>query len=159
MINRLLLGPILVVAIALPASAHEYLTSVSSEVYQAKGTPKEIATRAATCISQHLAPGAVSADVFINKDIDGGIIVARSSIEYGGLVRSTIRSVFTLEAREDRFRIEQTNLERFSDQFDVGWHPIGKWAGSQWKGAEAAFVASAASVAQCIAANPVRADW
>ena len=58
-----------------------------------------------------------------------------------------------------RFRIEQTNLERFNDQFNVGWGPIGKWSGSQWQGAEKAFNASAILVAQCVMNGPKRAVW
>jgi len=142
-----------------PSVAAEYMTSVTSEVYQVNGTPREITTRATTCMSQHLAPGTVDAQLIMSSDLDGGIIVARSALEYGSLPRWKIRSRFTFEARDGRFRIEQTNLERFNDQFNVGWAPIGKWTGSQWKKAEQAFVASASVVAQCVVSGPKRADW
>lgn len=153
----------LIVPVALtftaPAEAAEYMTSVTSEVYQVNGTPREIATRAMTCMSQHLAPGTVDAQLFISSDLDGGIIVARSALEYGSLPRWKIRSSFTFEARDGRFRIEQTNLERFNDQFNVGWGPIGKWTGSQWKKAEEAYLASAKVVALCVISGPKRDDW
>lgn len=138
---------LIVAVIGGPALAADYLTSVTSEVYQTTGTVREIATRASTCISQHLAPGTVDAQLIISSDLDGGTIVARNATEQRGLFGSPLRSRFTFEAREGRFRIEQTALERFNQG---RWGPIGKWAGSQWQGAESAFRASADAVAQCV---------
>lgn len=143
---------------ATAALAAEYLTTVTSEVYQTTGTPKEIATRASTCISQHLAPGTTDSQLIISSDLDGGVLVARSTLEYGSLPRWRIRSNFTFEARDGRFRIEQTNLERFNDMAG-GWGPIGKWTGSQWKKAEETFIASATTVARCVIAGPKKDDW
>jgi hypothetical protein len=40
-----------------------------------------------------------------------------------------------------------------------GWGPIGKWFGSPWKKAEAAFTASADAVAQCVIAGPKKDVW
>jgi hypothetical protein len=40
-----------------------------------------------------------------------------------------------------------------------GWRPIGKWIGSPWKKAEAAFIASADAVAQCVIAGPKKDVW
>ncbi|MDF7774040.1 hypothetical protein P1X14_02175 [Sphingomonas sp. AOB5] len=139
-----------------PAWAAEYLTSVASEVYQTTGTPREIATRASTCISQHLSPGTVDAQLIISSDLEGGIIVARNAIEQGGSMRWQLRSRFTFEARDGRFRIEQTELERFNQG---RWGPIGKWPGSQWRGAEDAFKTSADAVARCVMTSPRRDDW
>ncbi|KTE13304.1 hypothetical protein ATE77_01100 [Sphingopyxis sp. H005] len=106
-----------------------------------------------------MASGTVGGQLIINADLDGGIIVANSAIEYGSMPRWKIRSRFTFEAREGRFRIQQSSLERFSDQFNVGWNPIGKWTGSQWRKAEEAFVGSAATVAQCVQNKVARDDW
>jgi hypothetical protein len=147
---------LIVVGLSAPAGAAEYLTSVTSEVFQTSGTPREIATRASTCISQHLAPGTVDAQLIISSDLDGGTIVARNAIDQGGLMHWQLRSRFTFEARNGRFRIEQTVLERFNQG---RWGPIGKWTGSQWKGAETAFVASADAVAHCVMTSPKPDDW
>ncbi|MEA3061222.1 MAG: hypothetical protein QOJ94_1003 [Sphingomonadales bacterium] len=148
--------PIILAGLSAPAGAAEYLTSVTSEVYQATGTPKEIATRASTCISQHLSPGTTDSQLIISTDLDSGVIVARNALSYpDGLLQWRVRSTFTFEAREGRFRIEQTHLERFNNR----WDGIGKWTGSGWKKAEAAFKASADAVAQCVIAGPKRADW
>jgi hypothetical protein len=144
------------VGLGAPAAAAEYLTSVTSEVYQTTGTAREIATRASTCISQHLSPGTTDAQLMVSGDLDGGVIVARNALSYSdGLLQWRVRSTLTFEAREGRFRIEQTNLERFND----AWGPIGKWTGSGWKKAEAAFTASARAVAQCVMTPPRRDDW
>ena len=142
------------------ATAAEYLTQVTSEVYQTPGAPREIATKAQTCIAQHLKPGMVNAPQIVSSDLDNGLIVARSALEYpDGLLSWQVRSTFTFEAREGRFRIVQTNLERFQDQFNVGWKGIGKWTGSGWKKAEAAFQLSASVVASCVMNGPKREDW
>lgn len=147
---------------AVPVSAAEYLTTVTSEVYETEGTPKEIATRATTCISQHLAPGSADGTVIISSDLDGGIVVARNALEYGSLPRWKIRSRFTFEARDGRFRIEQTTLERFNANSLTGveaWGPIGKWAGSGWKKVEERFGAAATAVAHCVRAGPTAEEW
>lgn len=142
-----------------PGDAAEYLTSVTSEVYQAQGTKREIALRANTCIAQHLAGGTVDAQLIISSDLDGGIIVARNATTHGSFPVFKIRSRFTFEARDGRFRIEQTGLERFIDLYGGDWGPIGKWPGSQWKKAEAAFVATATAVAHCVMQGPKQEDW
>lgn len=150
------------IGLASRASAADYLIVVTSEVFQTTGTPKEIATRASTCISQNLAPGTTDSQLIISSDLDGGTIVARNALEYGSLARWQIRSRFTLEARDSRFRIEQTNLERFNTNSLTGasaWGPIGKWAGSGWQKAEQMFAASAAKVAQCVQDQPSKAVW
>ena len=145
-------------ALASPVAAAEYLTEVTSQVYQSPGTPKELATRASTCIAQNLRPGTVNAQQIVNSDLDNGIIVAQNALRFGALPEWQIRSRFTFEAREGRFRISQTGLEMFNDMAG-GWGPIGKWWGSPWKKAEATFAASAAAVAQCVMSGPKRDDW
>jgi hypothetical protein len=144
--------------LASPAAAAEYLTEVTSQVYQAPGTPKEIATRAQTCIAQNLRPVTVNAPQIVTSNLDNGIIVAQSALEYGSFPVWKIRSRFTFEARDGRFRISQTGLEQFNEMAG-GWAGIGKWWGSPWKKAEAAFAASADAVARCVIAGPKRDDW
>jgi hypothetical protein len=113
--------------------------------------------RARTCIAQLLTSGTTDADIIISSDPDAGIVVARNALKYGSLPEWEIRSRFTFEAREGRFRITQTNLERFNDMAG-GWGPIGKWTGSQWKRAENAFGIAALAVAQCVQ-QAKRDDW
>lgn len=145
-------------ALASPAAAAEYLTEVTSQVYQTPGTPKELATRAQTCIAQNLRPGTVNAQQIVSSDLDNGIIVAQNALRFGSLPEWQIRSRFTFEAREGRFRISQTGIEMFNDM-GGGWGGIGKWWGSPWKKAEATFAASADAVARCVIVGPKRDDW
>lgn len=161
-------GKVVVAGLALLCSstsviAAEYLSSITSEVFQTSGTSKEIAARANTCISQHLTTGTADDPLIVSSDLDGGIIVARNSLEYGSLPRWKIRSRFTFEAREGRFRIEQSNLERFNMNMFTGvesWGAIGKWSGSRWKEVTARFEQSATAVAQCVISAPgKRDDW
>ncbi|MEL7755453.1 hypothetical protein AAG601_06630 [Citromicrobium bathyomarinum] len=141
--------------VATPVLANEYLTEITSEVYQTEGSPREIAQRANTCISQHLAPGTTDAQLIVSSDLENGVIVARNAVQYpDGLSQWQIRSTFTFEAREGRFRIVQTNLERFNRT----WGPIGKWSGSGWKKAEQAFMGPANEVARCVMAQQTE-DW
>lgn len=152
---------VMAAAASSPASAAEYLTELGSEVFRAEGTPREIVTRASTCISQHLSAGTDS-QLIISSDPDGGVIVARNALEYGSLPRWKIRSTFTFTARDGRFRIDQTNLERFNANSLTGveaWGRIGKWTGSGWKKVEQNFAASATAVAQCVVSGPKRDDW
>lgn len=163
MIGKPLLGVLFFICFNTAARAEEeYLTTVTSEVYQTQGTPREIATRGSTCISQHLAPGTTDSQLIISSDLDNGTVVARSVLEFDndslGLLVAKGRSTFTFEAREGRFRIEQTNLERFFDG-SSGWHPIGKWFGSNWERAQDAFAKSADEVAQCVLSPPDKKDW
>ncbi|HEY0626134.1 MAG TPA: hypothetical protein VGD10_05315 [Allosphingosinicella sp.] len=146
-------------AITTPAVAADYLTEVTSQVYQTPGTPKEIATRAQTCIAQNLRPGTGNAPQIVSSDLDNGIIVAQSALEVGSFPVWKLRSRFTFEAREGRFRITQTGLEWFNDTGTGVWLGIGKWWGSPWKKAEAAYAASADAVAQCVIAGPKKDVW
>lgn len=149
--------------VSAPVKAAEDLTIVTSEVYQIPGTPQEIAKRANICIAQNLTKGSNDDPLIISSDLNAGTIVARNSAEYGALPRWKIRSRFTFEAREGRFRIEQTNLERLYTSVltgDAFWGPIGKSFGSGWKKAEQTFAASAAVVAECVMNRPTeREAW
>ena len=160
MVAKQYLLALIAAASSTPALAREYLTSATSEVFQAQGTPRELASRANICMSQHLAAGLVNAPLVVSSDMDRGVIVAKSALEYpDGLVTWKVRSTFTFEARDGRFRIVQTNLQRFDDTFGMGWTGIGKWTGSGWKKAEAAFQRSATVVANCIAMPTKKEDW
>lgn len=144
---------------AAPTFAADYLTDVTSEVYQAAGTPRELATKANVCISQHLAPGSTDSQLILNSNPEGGVIVARSATQYSdSLIQWRMRSTFTFEARDGRFRITQTNLERFNET-NGSWGGIGKWWGSGWKKAEQALVQSADMVAKCVIAPSEAKPW
>ena len=140
-----------------PAVAKDYLSEVTSQIYQTSGTPREIATRASTCIAQNLGPGTIDAQLIVSSDLDNGVVVANNALRFFAKWNEwKIRSRFTFEAREGRFRITQTGLEMFSPT-------MGKWAsflkGGVGTTAEAAFAASADAVAQCVLADPKQNIW
>jgi hypothetical protein len=140
------------------ATAAEPLDAVTSAVFQTSGSSRDIARRANGCIAAHLAPAKKDAPLIVSSDLEDGTIVARNAVDYGGgLSGGKARSRFTFEARDGRFRIEQTELER-ANQLG-GWSRIGKGAGSDWKKAETALSASADAVALCVVQKPTRADW
>jgi hypothetical protein len=147
-----------VALIAASPAAAEQLESVTSAVFQTSGSSREIARRANGCIAAHLAPPKKDAPLIVSSDLEDGTIVARNAVGYGGGISGgKARSRFTFEARDGRFRIEQTELER-SDQLG-GWSKIGKGWGSDWKKAEEAFSASASTVALCVVQKPTHSDW
>lgn len=139
-------------------AAPDYLTSVRSEPIEAAGTAAEIAARAETCIAQQLGSGAVGGDLIVSRDVAGGVIVARNAVDYmDGMMNWRLRSRLTLEARDGRFRIEHTSIERFNDQAG-GWAPVGKWWGSGWGKAEQALKDVSQGVAACVQGQGRSAD-
>lgn len=145
----------------------EYLTSVISEPMPATGSVPEITSRAETCIGRILNAGDPGGELIVSSDPVGGAVVARNWIEYrDGLMPWKIRSRVTVEAREGRFRISHSSIERFNDQpaglFVTGaspWVPIGKWWGSGWQKAEDALKAKSAELATCIQQAPAAESW
>jgi hypothetical protein len=112
--------PIVAIFSATAAYATEYLTEVDSEVFTTTGTQSEITERAATCIAQTVKPGNVSTPLIISKDAAAGVIVANNGFSYSqSLMNWQIRTTLTFEAKDGRFRVRHTNIERFID----GWGP------------------------------------
>lgn len=136
--------------------AAEYLTNVDSEVFTTTGTQSEITERAATCIAQTVKPGTVSTPLIISKNADTGIIVANDGFSYThSFIKWDIRTTLTFEAKDARFRVRHTNIERFVDE----WQRVGKWSGSSWKSVEAAIQSVSSSVAQCVQRPAQSSNW
>ena len=136
--------------------AAELISDVTSQVYESSGTAREIASRASTCIAQNLRPGRTDAPLILSTDLDNGVIVAQSALQFYAKANEwRIRSTFTLEARENRFRIKQTGLEIFGS--------MGSWGAITRRGvgpkAEEVFAASADVVAKCVIAGFAQDDW
>jgi hypothetical protein len=147
-----------VLALVAALVAPDYLTSVTSPVIETPGTPAEIAARGERCMAQQLGSGRAGGELIISRDIEAGVIVSRSAVNYrDGMLVWQMRSRLTLEARDGRFRLEHTGIERFNDQ-SGGWSAVGKWWGSGWQKAETALKETSASVASCITAQSGPAD-
>lgn len=141
------------ILVAAAITAPDYLTTVQSEVIEAVGTPAEIAARGEACIAQQLGSGTVGGELILSRDPANGVIVARNAIDYqDGFLRWNMRSRLTLEARDGRFRLTHTSIERLNDQAG-GWVPVGKWRGSGWVKAEEALKSQSAELAACITSS------
>lgn len=152
-----------VLAIAAP----EYLTEVVSPVYEAAATPAELSRRAEACFSQYVGQTA-GGPVILSSDPATGVVVASNVLEYrDGLAPWRIRSRVTFEARDGRFRIKHTAIERHNDQSfgsqvlgATPWAPVGKWWGSGWQKAQQALEAVSGKVADCVVApSSTTDDW
>src|SRR5690606_10435620 len=114
------------------------IMKMTSPVYQMEGSPEQIIQRAHGCVARHLTNdevatsgssaygyfGAIAGQGHnVNSSVAGGslielsdpasgLLIATSRVDYRAMLLShSARSRFTVEAREDRFRIIQSNLE------------------------------------------------
>lgn len=150
------IGAFAIVSAPAPLAAQEYLARIDSEVFQTTGSQAEIAARARTCIAQTLAPGVQGGQLVLSDD--GATIVANNVMTYSAaLIQWTVRSRIVFEAREGRFRIAHTNIERFVQGYG-GWQGILKQRGSGWKAAETAFQTTSTALASCVQNAPAD-DW
>ena len=149
----------MMIVIAAPAGAAEYLTNVTSEVFQTAGSHDDIARRGQACIAQKLH--AVDGPVILNSDPASGTVTARNSFEYGTLPRWKTRSTLTFEAKDGRFRMIHTNIEQFNDGAlgGPGWYGVGKWWGSTGKRVEKELTELSRAIAQCVTTAEKKDDW
>lgn len=142
---------------AAQARQREYLTDISGSPVTTEGGAAEIAAKGRRCIAETLGSGRAGGELIVS-DSDN-VIVARSVSTYSDrLVRWQIRSRLTFEARDGRFRIQQSGLERFNEM-SGGWSPIGKWRGSGWERAQQAFEATADAIRSCVNSTTQNDDW
>lgn len=96
--------------------------------------------------------------MIVSKDAAAGVIVAYNAFSYTqSLINWTIRTTLTFEAKDGRFRIRHTSIERFTTPY--GWNPVGKWTGSKWQGVETAIQNVTASLANCVRNPRQTDDW
>lgn len=142
---------------ALSMLAQEYLTTVRSDVIETPGAAAEIAARGERCIARSFGSGAAGGELIVSRE--GGVIVARNALTYrDGLLVWQIRSRFTFEARDGRFRTEHSAIERFNDQAG-GWSPVGLWWGSGGQKAKEALEAQSEGIASCVLSGGQAEDW
>lgn len=130
-----------ILAMLLPALAvsAEYLEQVESEVFQAKGTAQKIASRAKSCIAQHVqnnevrisdsatsagpfpssaltstatSDGISGGDAIVHADLEQGVITANNRVDYKSkMLAHNVKSTLTFMAKDERFRIRHSNIE------------------------------------------------
>lgn len=177
-------------AAAMSASAEsKYLETVESPVTEVPGvSAKDLASRGRLCVLKHVTYGDVvlrdesrvtpysmpgsqagnatsstGGDVLQTVDIDAGLVVARSRVPMSSLMmRYSIESTITFEAREGRFKITQTGIQiaQLSTGYatNTGFRPVLKQWGSHWEAIEKKLQDLAAGVSECVSTTP-SADW
>jgi hypothetical protein len=148
-------------AVPTAASAVEYLTEITSDVYQAPGmSTAQIVDRALQCIKSSSGNTADS----VAPAVDGDVAYAVVNTEYrlAFMVQSSARSRLSVLARDARFRVTHTDIE--GDQrnpFTGKPMQIHTQPGGGAKQAEAAMVARSEALAACIVKKPEVAggDW
>jgi hypothetical protein len=143
-----------------------YLDRVESPVFEATGDHQAITKRAITCITQVVKPGFTTAPTITSSDPEAGTVVANNAFVYyyGPLlpVEFRARTTLTFQAKDGRFRIVHTNIEKFNDTkgLSIGWERIGTWRFSGGEEAKQAIDAISQSVATCVMAPaPANDDW
>ena len=103
---------------------------VESAVFETSGDHQAITRRGATCIAQVVKPGVVNAPTILNTDPEGGVVVANNAFEYVDrfIIPTTeqARTTLTFEAKDGRFRVVHSSIERFFKP--GGWGPVGSGA-------------------------------
>ena len=165
----------------------EYLEKVESDVFEASGSKPELAKRGKFCISSTVrneevrisdstagtgplgsvgeghSGGVTGGDVFVDIDIEAGIITANNRVDYESkLLAHNVKSTMTFLAKDGRFKIQHTNIEQVQKNtgymHNTGYMRVGKWWGSGWKDVEKALVDISSKVAECVISGP-KEDW
>jgi hypothetical protein len=143
------------------AARGEVLERVESPVYEAAGTPQELARKAVVCIGQVVKPGFTTAPTIVAQDIEGGRVVANNAFSYvvsiGKRTRQLRgRSTLTFEGKNGRFRIVHTDVQGFIGMAPKSWEPIETPPVGMGNTAESDLQAISARVAACVQATPGR---
>ncbi len=143
-----------------------YLDSVESPVFETNGNHQDLTKRAMTCIAQIVKPGFTTAPTIITSDPEAGTVVANNAFTYyyGPLlpVEYRARSTLTFQAKDGRFRIVHTSIEKFNDTagLGIGWERIGTWRFSGGDEAKLAIDAISQSIATCVISVPqINDNW
>lgn len=149
--------------------------TVESGVIETKGTAKEIAQRARVCVVQHVrydsvdlrdatgvpAQAATGGNLFVTDDPDSGIVAANSRVPFRMMLSQwSAQSILTILARDDRFKIQHTNVQAamLSTGYsrNDGYRRVGEEVRGEKQVAKVLTDLSA-KLAECIKAN--QADW
>ena len=177
-------------ATAFSASAEsKYLESVESPVVEVPGVSvSDLASRGRLCILKHVTYGDVvlrdesrvtpysmpgsqagnttsasGGDVLQSVDLDAGLVVARSRVQMSSLMmRYSVESTITFEAREGRFKITQSAIRMAMLETGYaannGFQPVLMQWGSPHKKVTETLQALATKIGECVAAPP-SSDW
>jgi hypothetical protein len=134
---------------AAAAAPREHLDEMTT-VYTATGSADDLAGRGAKCIATTLSSGQQGGQVILSSDRASETIVANNALEYqDGMLKWRMRARMLFEAKDGRFRIQQTNIQRDYGA-PTGWDVVGKWPMSGWQKAAAALQTTSDDVALCV---------
>ena len=157
------------------------IVKLTSPVYQTQGSAAEIVQKAQGCVAKHLTNDEVStsgssASGFfgavagqghnVNSSVSGGSLIELSDPANGQLIANSradykfmllgfsVKSRFVIEAKEGRFRITQSNLEKLQKNTgsmrNDGYNRIIKSKGTGWEKALSAATDAEKKVVDCI---------
>ena len=157
------------------------IVKLTSPVYQTQGSAAEIIQKAQGCVAKHLTNDEVStsgssASGFfgavagqgqnVNSSVSGGSLIELSDPANGQLIANSradykfmllgfsVKSRFVIEAKEGRFRITQSNLEKLQkntgNMRNDGYNRIIKSKGTGWDKALSAATDAEKKVVDCI---------
>lgn len=148
----------LFIAAAPAAHAADYLTEIISDVHQAPGmSVEQLVDRGLQCIksSSH------NAAEYITPAVDGDTAYGIVRFEYSHLmVPDLIRARVSVVAREGRFRVAHTSIERYSE-FTRGYIRVHTGFGGKSDKVRQVLAEHADKIAACITNPPDVAggDW
>lgn len=122
--------------------AAEHLEHVRSEVFESRGSPMELRTRARMCIEQLSGH-----DELRKGDEELGVLVTNLQVEYG--LNNIVKSEMTFEARPDRFRITHAHVARSTGK-EGEFARVAMKRGSGWKRVEKVLQAKSNEIANCV---------
>lgn len=100
-------------AVPITASAADYLAEIVSDVHQAEGmTADQIVRRGLQCIKS----ASHNASESVEPAVDGNVAYGIVRIEYSHrLVQNIIRARASVVAKEGRFKVSHTDIERYNE--------------------------------------------
>jgi len=157
------------------------IVKLTSPVYQTQGSAAQIIQKAQGCVAKHLSndevatSGSSASGLFgamagqghnVNSSVAGGSLIELSDPANGQLIANSradyrfmllafsVKSRFVIEAKEGRFRITQSNLEKLQkstgNMQNDGYNAIIRRKGIGWEKALAATTEAEKLVVDCI---------
>lgn len=154
------------------------ITELTGAVVEAAGSPAEIIGRAQFCASRFLSTGGASQGTALEilggnfksvakdatalielVDKENGLLVANTAAAYtSGILSNTARAKLTLQAKEGRFRIIQSDLATAQANGNSNSRPIVAVWGTGWEPAAKALIDKADKLTDCIV-KPAVEEW
>lgn len=156
------------------------ILEIVSPVRELPGTPAEITAKAQACATRSISNSGTSTPTVLEAlgggfktaskesvplielvDKESGLLVANSVASYtSGMLSSNARSKVTVQAKDGRFRIVQSDLATARSDGKGGYSPVISVWGTGWEPALKSLIARTEKLSECML-KPVSAgeDW